>query len=283
MKRGIGVPVTPRQALFPVISHLAPSVSLLACFAMSSSNLWPANSAATRQPRAASASPVGLPVVYVSDFELDILRTRLTRISPFPRNSFGTTSGSRSNVPPAAQPATGPGNPSPASPDKPAPPAAKVQQEQKEDPATLEANSLVNGMAEKLVSSLEEAGYTVRRLRGGGALPKVGLRIRGVFAEPDERNRIRRLLVGSDSSSPNILLYVGVNNLAQPEQPLYELAHPPSNDGKHGPVITVTSYSPAARFELARNPSDEEFKKIATQIAAALTALLNANPLARIQ
>jgi len=76
---------------------------------------------------------------------------------------------------------------------------------------------------------------------------------------------------------------VGVNNLAQPEQPLYELANPASNDGRHGPVITVTSYAPAARFELARSPSDEEFQKISKQIAAALTALLNANPLARVQ
>ena len=138
-------------------------------------------------------------------------------------------------------------------------------------------------MAENLVTALEKAGYTVQRLHAGAALPKAGLRIRGVFAEPDERNRIRRLLVGSDSSSPKILLYVGVNNLAQPEQPLYELANPPSNDGRHGPVITVTSYAPAARFELARNPSDEEFQKIAAQIAGALTALLNANPLARVQ
>jgi hypothetical protein len=138
-------------------------------------------------------------------------------------------------------------------------------------------------MAENLVSALEKAGYTVRRLRRGDALPKVGLRIRGVFAEPDEENRIRRLLVGSDSNSPKILLYVGVNNLAQPEQPLYELANPPSNDGRHGPVITITSYAPAVRFELARSPSDEEFQKIAAQITAALTALLNANPLARVQ
>jgi len=141
----------------------------------------------------------------------------------------------------------------------------------------------VNAMAENLVSALEKAGYRARRLRAGGTLPKVGLHIRGVFAEPDERNRVRRLLVGGDSSSPKMLLYIGVNNLARPEQPLYEIANLPGNDGKHGPVITVTSYSPAARFEMARNPSDEEFKKIAAQIAADLTTLLNANPLAGTQ
>ena len=102
----------------------------------------------------------------------------------------------------------------------------------------------------------------------------------GVFGEADERNRVRRLLVGSDPITSNMLLYVGVSNLARPEQPLYELANPPSNDGRHGPVITVTSYAPVARFEMDREPADEDLKKIASQIAAALTALLNANPTA---
>src|SRR5438046_1602615 len=91
--------------------------------------------------------------------------------------------------------------------------------------------------------------------------------------------RVRRLLVGSDPLTPKMLLYVGVNNLSRPQQPLYELANPPSNDAKHGPVITVTSYSPAVRFEMDRNSADADFKKIASEIAADLSALLIANPM----
>jgi len=132
-------------------------------------------------------------------------------------------------------------------------------------------------MSENLLRTLGKAGYTVHRLRPGEALPQAGLRIRGVFAEPDEGNRIRRLLVGSDSTAPKMLLYVGVADLARPEQPLYELAKPPSNDGKHGPVITVTSYSPVARFEMDKNPSDEDIKKVVADIVADLSALLHAN------
>lgn len=282
MTRGIHVPAAPSAIRLPVI-FLALSVFLLACCVMFSSYLWPASSPpALRQPRIENANPAELPLVYVSDFDLDILRGGVVKASPS-RNSSGTTSGSRAKVPSASPPTAVPGNSLPASPDKPAPPVAAVRPELKEDPAVQEGNELVTAMAENLVSALEKAGYTVQRLRAGAALPKAGLRIRGVFAEPDEQNRIRRLLVGNGSTSPNILLYVGVNNLAQPEQPLYELANPPSNDGKHGPVITVTSYSPAVRFELARNPSDEELKKIAAQIAADLTGLVNANPMARIQ
>ena len=76
---------------------------------------------------------------------------------------------------------------------------------------------------------------------------------------------------------------VGVNVLKTPEQPLYELADPPANDPRHGPVITVTSYAPAARYELSRDPSGEELQKISRQIAADLSALVNANRLSLAQ
>lgn len=141
----------------------------------------------------------------------------------------------------------------------------------------------MTAMSENLIRALNQAGYHAHRFPDGAQPPKAGLRIRGVFAEADERNRARRLLVGGETVSPNILLFVGVNNLAQPEQPLYELANPPVNDSRHGPIITVTSYAPAARFELSRDPTEDEFKKIAAQVAADLTALLNANPLLSIQ
>jgi hypothetical protein len=134
-------------------------------------------------------------------------------------------------------------------------------------------------MSENLIRALTQAGYDAQRLPAGASLPKTGLRIRGVFAEADERNRARRLLVGGEQVSPNMILFVGVNNLARPEQPLYQLANPPANDSRHGPVITVTSYAPASRFELSRDPSGDELKNIATKIAADLTALVNANPL----
>lgn len=138
-------------------------------------------------------------------------------------------------------------------------------------------------MSESLVRALHQAGYRAERLPAGASLPKSGLRLRGVFAEADEKNRARRLLIGGVPVSPNMILFVGVNNLTQPEQPLYLLADPPYPDPRHGPVITVTSYVPAARFELSRDPDDEELKKVSTKIAGSLTALLNANPLLSVQ
>jgi len=80
-----------------------------------------------------------------------------------------------------------------------------------------------------------------------------------------------------------MLLYVGVDNLARPEQPLYELANPASSDARRGPVITVTSFSPVARFEMDKNPADDDIQKITTALVADLNALLNANEMGASQ
>ena len=220
------------------------------------------------------------PIVYVSDFELDIFLGRVQKNSP--RRAASSTASST----PESSPSAGPSGTPPATPrtfssgtasNKPN--AARTTDSQTDDNPAERANEEVNAVAENIVSALEKSGYKAQRLRASEPHPARGLRIRGVFAEADEKNRARRLLVGSTSPASKMILYVGVNNLAKPEQPLYESANPPSNDSKYGPVITVTSYSPAARFELAKDPTDEEINKIAKQIAADLTSLLNANPL----
>jgi hypothetical protein len=212
-------------------------------------------------------------VVYVSDFDLDVVpakppRSGPARTSPSTAKPSSSASTASKSAPSTAALRSGRAN-------------TNSDSQPEETPAD-QAHALVTAMSENLVRALNQAGYNAGRLPAGTP-PKTGLRIRGVFAEADEQNRARRLLVGGEPVSPNILLFVGVNNLTQPEQPLYELAYPPIPDSRHGPVITVTSYAPAARFELSRDPTDDEFKKIAAQIAADLTALLNGNPLLSAQ
>jgi|SRR2546423_7696592 len=255
------------------VHRLAPPLPLIASCVLAVSSPSPTKPPPdARQPQALNGSPSHSMIVYVSDFELDVLHVREPRRAPS-RNSSSATSGKASSAPST----TAKNAPSGSSSKKPAPvPTADFQSD---ETPTEQADRLVSIMAENLVTALEKAGYKVSRLRTGQALPAAGLRIRGVFAEPDEKNRVRRLLVGSDPTTPKMLLYVGVNNLSRPQQPLYELANPPSDDGKHGPVITVTSYSPAARFEMDRNAADEDFKKIASEIVADLNALLIANPM----
>lgn len=211
-------------------------------------------------------------VMYVSNFELGVTSNRKLPKKPTSRASASPGGPSSSNAAASKRP-----------PSASAAPAQNGASEPAEETPADRANALQLAISDSLIRALRQAGYSAQRLPDGAPLPKTGLRIRGVFAEADEQNRARRLLVGGEAVSPNMILFVGVNNLTRPEQPLYELANPPSNDSRHGPVITVTSYAPTARFELSREPSDEELGKISADIASSLTALLRANPLLSLQ
>lgn len=144
------------------------------------------------------------------------------------------------------------------------------------DAPFIRARRLMDFFATTLVDTLNKNSYHARRARGQ-QLSK-GALIRGVFAEPDEKNRIRRALLGGTSVNPKFLLYVGIFNLARPDQPLYELAQEQPGGAQFGPVITLNNYIPLAKYELDKNPSEEDIRKICIQIVASLTALLATNP-----
>ena len=227
---------------------------------------------------AAPAASADGPVVYVSDFDLDVVprkpKPHETRNSARPKPEPASTSRAPSGVPRTGS--------SPASETTTSQSAESAEASGEETPAD-QANTLVKAVSENIIRALTNAGFDARHLDAKAPLPRTGVRIRGVFAEADERNRARRLLVGGEPVGPNIILYVGVNNLKGPEQPLYVLADPPAKDLRHGPVITVTSYAPAARYEMSRDPSGEELQKISKQIAADLCSLVSANRLSLAQ
>lgn len=200
---------------------------------------------------ASSASPAQLdaasdkPVVYVSDFQLDML--------PADTGSQKSTA-----------------TPPPSSPD-----ARKRSEE-----ARKQAGRIVDRMAANLVLALQKAGYTAVRFHSGDARPDHGVLIRGLFAEVDKENHWRRAVIRSASDSGKIQVLASVANLNKPDQALYEIAHLPGNENKPGAVITLSPYVPLAKFDLDKDASEEAFQKIAARIVSDLTALLNANPAA---
>jgi len=144
------------------------------------------------------------------------------------------------------------------------------------DIPSLQARQLTDFFAVCLVQSLTKRGLSAVRAEGQQAA--AGALIRGVFAEPDARNRIRRALLGGSSPNARFLLYVGIFNLARQEEPLYQAAPVQSSSERYGPVITLNAYIPLAKYELDRNPSEQDVKKICEQIAASLVSLLEKNP-----
>ena len=248
---------------FARISVLLSLVTLFSFARPSTAQTQPESNAP--QPQASIAVPAGAMVVYVSDFDLDVVHRKPSQKST-PRTSPPSASRRTPVSPTGARRTSAPTSAS----DTDSSDAAT-----EETPADR-ANALINAVSENIIRALTQAGYDARRLPAGAPVPQQGMRIRGVFAEADERNRARRLLVGGEPVAPNMILFVGVNNLTRPAQP-------PANDPRHGPVITVTSYAPAERFEVSRDPSDDELKKIARQIAADFTALVSVNRLSLAQ
>jgi hypothetical protein len=202
---------------------------------------------ASPQPQTAPTPADKSKVVYVTDFELDVLNSNDDKVSP--------------------------------SAESAAPAALDAKKEQ--GPAE-QASRLVASVSSTLVKELLSAGYTARRLRPGEVRPEEGIRIRGVFAEPDEENRLRRAVIGNGPGVGQMALFVGISNLAKPDQALYAVADPNGGD-KAGPVITFSAYAPVAKFEMPKNVTEKAVKDTACSIVSDLTALLNANAAAFTQ
>ena len=148
-----------------------------------------------------------------------------------------------------------------------------------DDSPHAQAAKLVDLASTTLVKVLEQEGYSARRLRNGASAPDSGVVLRGVFAQVDANSGLRRAVIGGLATDAKMQLFVGIGNLARPEQPVYAVVSPQPADNV-GPLISVSVYAPVGRYELDRDPSEELLKRTATSIAGDLTRLLNANPLA---
>ena len=211
------------------------------------------------QQQANSETPDRSRVIYVSNFDLDL--------------SAGKDSRSLSALAALPTPST----------ETEAKPGAKVEARpegkpgaKREDTPAERAAKFVDFVSNALVKELEHAGYTARRLQPGDRRPDEGIRISGVFAEPDDQNRWRRAMIGSQNVGP-MALFVSIGNLARPDQPLYAVADPKSGSSSIGPVITVSAYAPVARFPMPKNATEKTVRDTASSIVADLTTLLRTN------
>jgi Domain of unknown function (DUF4410) len=202
-------------------------------------------------------------VIYVSDFDLDLPAGRDARSFP------------ASPAPPASptDPRPDPRLDSKAE-AKPDARADAKPEAKKEESVAERAARFAEFVSNTLVKELERAGYEAHRLRPGDARPDEGIRISGVFAEPDEQNRLRRAMIGAGPTVGQMALFVSVGNLARPDQPLYAVVDPKTASNNAGPVISVSAYAPVARFEMPKNVTEKSVRDAATSIVTDLTLLL---------
>lgn len=143
------------------------------------------------------------------------------------------------------------------------------------DIPSVQAGLLTDAFAKTLVETLRKSGFTATRIREKP--PEKGVLLRGVFAELDGENRIRRVMLGAGSPNSQFFLYVGIFNLKRPDQPLYEPAAVQAPDPRYGPVITPNAYIPIEKFQIAKRPTEGDVQRVCTQIAQDLGQLLEAN------
>jgi Domain of unknown function (DUF4410) len=144
------------------------------------------------------------------------------------------------------------------------------------DPGQL-ARQVVDTMATKLVTALQNAGYPAHRLRPGDGRPDYGVQIRGIFTEVDSQNHWTRAVIRSGSDNGKVSVMVAVGNLARPDQALYEIANLPGNTNRPGAIITLSPYVPLERFELTKDADEKAFAGIASRVVADLDALVSKN------
>jgi hypothetical protein len=134
------------------------------------------------------------------------------------------------------------------------------------DPAS-EAKKLVNDMANDIVNDLKKAGYKAQRLSDSDPKPNSGVWLHGVFTELDEGNRMRRAIIGFGAGESKMTLYVTMNDLARPDQPLYNASENGDSGKKVGAAITMNPYVAAAKFVMEKNAPEKTIKKTAGEIS----------------
>jgi hypothetical protein len=163
-----------------------------------------------------------------------------------------------------------------ATPDPP----TSAYTDKPEEGLQLRSRQVQDDFGETLVEMLRKQGYSSSRKQG---LPGNGILLEGVFAESDQKNRIRRALLGSGSPGPKLMLYVGIFDQKSASQPLYVEAPVQEPDPNYGPVITLNAYMPLAKYEIKKDIAEEDVRRICAQLAADLTALLQRSPAAVAQ
>ncbi len=173
--------------------------------------------------------------------------------------------------PPVPQRLQESGKPSKESPQPPIDPAANSKL----------AAQLQAFFGDALLQSLRKSGF--KAAPQPGTRPEKGVQLKGVFVEVDSQSHNCLALAGGTAPPLKYWLYVGAFNLARPDQPLYRVMTMETCDTHFGPLISLNNFIPMEKYEVSKNPPEDEVRKICAQIAANLTALLGANPAAFTQ
>ena len=146
---------------------------------------------------------------------------------------------------------------------------------QEAETSSKQAERLKAFFSDALVQALRKNGFNAAPQ--GSSRPEKGVLLKGVFAEVDSQSHNCLAILGGTTPAPKFVLYVGVYNLARPDQPLYRVMTMENCDAHYGPVISLNNYIPMDKYEVSKSPTEDEVRKICTHVVANLKALLSVN------
>jgi hypothetical protein len=131
------------------------------------------------------------------------------------------------------------------------------------------AHEIVELMATSLVKEITKKELNAQRFNTGGPLPANGLLVRGVFAQVDEGNRLRRVAIGFGAGETEVQVFVSVDDLVRgAPKPFYELDTKAESHKLPGAVITMNPYVAAGKYILSGRDLEKNIKQTASKIAA---------------
>ena len=139
------------------------------------------------------------------------------------------------------------------------------------DAAATHAAQLSDVLTRAVLEQLTRDGLPAQRFTPGGPLPNRGWLVAGKVLTVDEGNRLRRAVIGFGQGASDAQLYVAVSDLTKTESPPFTELDVDSSTGKApGAVVTLNPYVAAAKFVLAKNPSEKDMQRAGAAIADAV-------------
>src|SRR5262249_1623230 len=136
-----------------------------------------------------------------------------------------------------------------------------------DDPAT-HAAQLREVLTRAVPEQPRRDGLPAQRFTPGTSLPQRGWLVGGKVLAVDEGNRLRRAMIGFGQGASDAQLYVAVSDLTQTNSPPFTELNVDSSTGKApGAVVTLNPYVAAAKFVLAKNPSEKDMQRAGAAIA----------------
>ncbi len=143
-----------------------------------------------------------------------------------------------------------------------------------EETPEQQAARLSGLLSETIAQELAKLNIPAGRETTGTVLPADALVVSGQFMEMDERNRLKRVMVGFGSGSTEVLVQVAIYDLRQSrEQPVLVYGTGTGSKPLPGAVVSMNPYVMAARYVLSRSDEEKDVRRLGRRIAQDLAQM----------